>query len=118
MSKNDHIENKTGIFIGTGILGGFLAAVCCIGPLLLTILGVSGAAVLAKFDVFRIPLIIFVFGVFSFAGYQLYKKRNSCDPNSICSDPKKYKRMVIAYWVGLVLALLGILSPEFVAWLY
>ncbi|MCH2535079.1 MAG: mercuric transporter MerT family protein [Bdellovibrionales bacterium] len=118
MAKKDHIENKTGLFIGTGVIGAFLTALCCIGPLVLTVLGVSGAAVLAKFDVFRVPLIIIVVSIFGFAGYQVFKKRNTCDPDSICADPRKYKKMVIAYFVGLVLALAGIFSPQIVAWIY
>lgn len=118
MAGKNHIENKTGLFIGTGVIGAFLTALCCIGPLVLTILGVSGAAVLAKFDVFRVPLIIIVVGIFGFAGYQLFKKRKTCEPDSICADPKKYKRIVIAYFVGLVLALAGIFSPQIVAWIY
>lgn len=118
MNKNEPIENKTGIFIGTGVVAGFLASLCCIGPLILTILGVSGAAALAKLDAFRLPLIFLVLGIFGYAGYILYKKRNVCEPGSICSDPKKYRRMVIAYWIGLVIATLGLVSPYIVAWIF
>lgn len=118
MNKNELIENKTGIFIGTGVVAGLLASLCCIGPLLLTILGVSGAAALAKFDALRVPLILFVIAIFGFAGYTLYKKRNVCEPGSICADPKKYKKMVLAYWVGLVVALIGLASPYTVAWIF
>lgn len=118
MDSKYPIENNTGLFIGTGVVGAFLTALCCIGPLVLTLLGVSGAAVLAKFDVFRIPLIIIVMALFGFAGYQLFKKRNVCEPGSICADPKKYRRMVIAYFIGLTLAIIGILSPQIVVWIY
>lgn len=118
MYEKGHIENKTGVFIGAGVIGAFLTALCCVGPLVLTILGVSGAAVLAKFDVIRIPLIIVVTAIFGFAGYLLFKKRNSCEPGSICSDPKKYKKMVIAYFIGLAFALAGIFSPQIISWLY
>lgn len=118
MKTHKPIENKTGLFIGTGVIAGLLASLCCIGPLILTILGVSGAAALAKFDAFRIPLIFLVLGIFGFAGYILYKKRNVCEPGSICADPKKYRRMVIAYWIGLVIAFLGLVSPYIVAWIF
>ncbi|MGE3610668.1 MAG: mercuric transporter MerT family protein [Bacteriovoracaceae bacterium] len=118
MMNNKPIENKTGAFIGTGIVAGLLASVCCIGPLILTLLGVSGAAALAKFDAIRIPLIFLVIGIFSFAGYTLYKKRNVCEPGSICADPKKYRKMVLAYWIGLAIAVLGVASPYIVAWIF
>ena len=112
------IENKTGLFIGTGVFAGLLASLCCIGPLVLTILGVSGAAALAKFDAIRGPLIFLVIVIFSFTGYTLYKKRKVCEPGSICADPKKYRKMLVVYWAGLVIAALGLLSPYIVAWIF
>ena len=51
-------------------------------------------------------------------GYLLFKKRETCEPGSICADPKKYKKMVIAYWVGLVIAVLGITSPNWIVWFF
>lgn len=118
MSNEKPIENRTGLFIGTGVIAGLLASLCCVGPLILTILGVSGAAALARFDVLRIPLIILIIGIFSFAGYTLYKKRKVCEPGSICADPKKYRQMVFAYWIGLGLSILGITSPYIIGWIF
>ena len=116
--KVDKIENKSGLLVGSGIVAAIIASVCCIGPLILTILGISGAAVLARFDVIRIPMIILVLILFGVAGFTLYRKRNSCEPGSICADPKKYRKMVVFYWLGLVVAVLGITSPQWVAWLF
>lgn len=118
MKSDKPIENNTGLFIGTGVIAAFLASLCCIGPLVLTVLGVSGAAALAKIDVLRVPLIVLIISIFSFAGYILYKKRNVCEPRSICSDPKKYRKMMITYWVGLGVAILGLASPYIVAWFF
>lgn len=108
---NKNIENKSGVLIGSGIVAAFIASLCCVGPLLLTLLGVSGAAVLSKIEVIRIPLIILVVIVFAIAGKILYRKRDTCEPNSICADPKKYTRMVAAYWIGLAIALIALTSP-------
>ncbi|GAB4025301.1 MAG: mercuric ion transporter MerT [Bdellovibrio sp.] len=118
MNSDSPIEKKTGLFIGTGIVASLLASLCCIGPLFLTILGVSGAAVLAKFDVIRVPLIILIIANFGFAGFTLYKKRKVCEPDSICADPKKYRKMVIIYWLGLGIAILGLASPYIIAWFF
>lgn len=117
MTEN-RIENKSSWFVGAGILAAFLSSLCCIGPLILTVLGVTGAAALSKLDIFRIPAIFIVLVLFSVAGFALYRKRNTCEPGSICADPRKLKRMMIIYWVGLVFALLGILSPWWVTWLF
>ncbi|MAE73532.1 MAG: mercury transporter [Bdellovibrionaceae bacterium] len=118
MSQIKNPENKSGWLIGGGVLASITTAICCIGPLVLTILGVSGAAVLAKFEIIRVPMIIIVVALFGAAGFYLFRKKDVCEPGSICADPKKYKNMVRAYWIGLVLAILGIFSPYWVTWFF
>ncbi|MBI2602828.1 MAG: mercury transporter [Deltaproteobacteria bacterium] len=113
-----NIENKSGLFIGSGVLAGFLTSLCCVGPLILTLLGVSGAAVLAKFHVLHLPLTVAVVGIFSVSGYNLYRKRKSCEPGSICADPRKYRAMTILYWIGLMIAVLAVTSPYWVGWIF
>ena len=114
----DKIEDKSNWLVGGGILASIIASLCCIGPLILTLLGVSGAAALASLDVLRLPMILLVVVIFGAAGYALYRKRSVCEPGSICADPKKYQKMVWFYWLGLIMALLGITSPGWVAWLF
>ncbi len=112
------LEQKSGLLIGSGIFAAFAASLCCIGPLVLTLLGISGAAVLAKFEIIRWPMIVLVVIVFAVAGRSLYKKRNSCEPGSLCADPKKWRRMALGYWLGLGIAVLGITSPQWIAWIF
>ncbi len=114
MSENK-IENKAGWLVGGGIIASVLASLCCVGPLVLTLLGVSGAAVLSQFGALRVPMIIIVLVLFGIAGISLYRKRKSCEVGSICADPKKFRKMVIFYWVGFVIAILGIASPQWIA---
>ena len=111
-------ENRSSLFIGGGVLAAFVASLCCIGPLILTILGVSGAAVLSKFDILRLPMIFIVVVLFGAAGFYLFRKKETCEPDSICANPKKYKRMVIAYWLGLIFAILGLTSPYWIVWIF
>lgn len=115
MEKN--LENKSGWLIGGGIVASIIASLCCVGPLILTVIGLSGAATLSKFDTVRTPMILLVISLFGIAGFTLYRKRTQCAPGSICADPKKYRKMIIFYWIGFVIALLGITSPQWIAWL-
>lgn len=116
MKKTKSIESKSGWFISGGVIAAIGASVCCIGPLVFTILGISGAAFLTKFDVIRIPMIFIVVVFFAIAGFSLFKKRNSCEPGSICADPVKFKKMVWMFWLGLVVAILGLSSPYWITW--
>ena len=118
MSKFKNPENKSSWLIGGGLIAALTASLCCVGPLILTLLGVSGAAFLAKFEFLRTPMIIVVVVLFGAAGFYLFRKKEVCEPGSICADPKKYKKMVAAYWIGLILAVLGILSPYWLAWFF
>lgn len=118
MSQNKTPENKSTWLIGGGVVAAIAASLCCIGPLILTIIGVSGAAAMAKFDILRVPMIIIVIILFGTAGFYLFRKKEVCEPESICADPKKYKKMVMAYWVGLILSILGIFSPYWIVWLF
>lgn len=116
--KTAKIENKSGWLVGGGILASIIASLCCVGPLILTILGVSGATALSKFETIRAPMILLVLFLFSVAGVVLFRKRNSCEPGSICADPRKFRKMVIFYSLGLMIALIGITSPQWVALLF
>lgn len=113
-----NLENKSGWLIGSGIVASLLASICCVGPLVLTVLGISGAAVLVKFEVLRLPMIFLILGMFAVAGFSLYRKRNSCEPGSLCADPRKFKKMILFYWIGLAIAILGVTSPWWVAALF
>ena len=115
MSK---IENKSGLMIGGGVFAALISSLCCVGPLVLTLLGVSGAGFLAKFDVIRLPMMVIVAVLFGYAGYILYRKRNTCEVGSICANPKKYRLLVVGYIAGLILATLLISSPYWVVWIF
>ena len=118
MEQLKNLENKSNWFVGGGIFAALVASLCCVGPLLLTLMGVTGAAVLAKFEFLRIPMVIVVAVLFGVAGYSLFKKKEACEPGSICADPQKYKKMVTAYWIGLVIAVVALTSPNWIAWLF
>lgn len=113
-----NLENKSSWLVSGGVLAAFTASLCCIGPLILTLIGISGAAVLSKLEVLRIPMIFVVVILFGAAGYLLFRKNESCEPNSICANPKKYKKMIIAYWLGLVIAILAITSTHWIMWFF
>jgi hypothetical protein len=115
MNLKKQMENNECIMIGMGVFAGFLSSLCCVGPLIFTILGVSGVAVLSRFDILRIPLVVLVVALFVLVGFFLYKKRNTCGPGAICSDLKKCRKLLIAYWIGLIIAVLGVALPNLIS---
>lgn len=113
--KVEKIQDKSAWLVGSGILASLIASVCCIGPLVLTVLGISGAAALSKFETIRAPMIGIVLILFGVSGYALFRKRISCEPGTACADPVKFRKMVVFYWLGLIAALILIFSPQIIA---
>jgi len=116
--KTKHINRRSIWLIGGGMFASFLASLCCVGPLLLTILGISGAAALSKLEAIRGPMLLLVAILFGTAGIILFRDRNSCEPGTICADPKNFRKMLVIYWIGVFSAVFWITSPYWIAWLF
>lgn len=113
MKKNELKEQS---LVKLGLASSFIVPLCCVGPLVLTLLGVSGAAILSKLHFLQFPMTIAVLAFFGVAGTSLYKKRHSCEPGSPCADPKTWKRMALLFWTGLAIAVIAISSPYWLIW--
>jgi mercuric ion transport protein len=102
-------------FLIAGILSAIGASICCLGPLVLLALGVSGAWIgsLTALEPYR-PIFIgltllFLAGAF----YRLYLVRPACSPESACADPGTLKRQRLGFWILTVLVLGIIAAPWF-----
>jgi len=97
------------------IISAVLASICCIGPLVFVLLGLSGAAFFAKFEQYRwlFGAIALVFLALSF--YITYRDRGSCAPDTSCAvNPGRRKLNKILLWVSAVLVVGFILSPNII----
>jgi len=97
-------ENKTKPQWGliAAITAAIAASVCCIGPLLLVGLGVSGAWIsnLTIFEPYRPIFITLTFLFLGFAFYKVYRKpkTENCEPGSYCANPKTDKINKAVLW--------------------
>ncbi len=108
--------NKTGkVTLVGGAVAALLSSLCCLGPLVLVTLGVSGAwiANLAALEPYR-PIFIGVALVcMAFAYRQIYRApaAQACEPGTLCALPQTnrlYKRM---FWVVSALVLAALTFP-------
>jgi mercuric ion transport protein len=102
-----------------GVLAAIGASVCCVGPLVLLGLGVSGAwiANLTALEPLR-PILIGVTLVFLALAYRrLYGVAQVCAPGTACADTTVLQRQRTTFWIVsvLVLALLAFpwIAPAF-----
>lgn len=82
--------------VGTAIAG----SLCCVGPLVLLALGVSGAWIghLTALEPYR-PIFIGVTLIFlALAFRQLYLLPQRCEPGESCADPRRVRRQRRVFW--------------------
>ncbi len=83
-----------------GITAAVLASVCCVGPLLLLGLGVSGAWIsnLAALEPFRPYMIGATLLFLALAFRKLYLVPQNCAPDASCANPKTLRKQRFLFW--------------------
>lgn len=110
--ENPGVEANSGKrwFVAGGALGALLASSCCILPLLLISLGVSGAWIgsLTVLEPFK-PVFIGVAAIFIAAGFWhvYFRKAESCEEGTACARPDSARLTKAALWISTVLVLLA-----------
>ena len=103
---------------GRGALfaGGFaaiLASTCCLGPLVLVMLGFSGAWIgnLTALEPYR-PLFIGVALVALYFAYRrIYRPAQACKPGEVCAIAQVRTTYKLIFWVVAVLVLVALGFP-------
>ncbi|MBN9462224.1 MAG: mercuric ion transporter MerT [Burkholderiales bacterium] len=103
----------------TGGLAAILASTCCLGPLVLITLGVSGAWIsnLTLLEPYR-PIFIGAAVIALFFAYRrIWKPATSCEPGQVCALPQIKRGYKVLFWVvvALVIIALGfpLIAPRF-----
>jgi mercuric ion transport protein len=99
-----------------GVLAAIGASVCCVGPLVLLMLGIGGAWVanLTALEPLR-PWLIGATVLFLGLAYRhLYLQPQICEPGTACAEPIVLRRQRAIFWF-VALALLALLSVPWLA---
>jgi mercuric ion transport protein len=102
---------KRRLFAAGGVIGAILASTCCVVPLLLVTLGISGAWIgnLTALEPYK-PYVAGVALVFIGLGFrQVYvKARPACVDGSYCARPDSAVVTKTVLWVSTVIVLLAL----------
>lgn len=103
-----------------GVAAGIGASLCCVGPLVLLALGISGAWIgsLTALEPYRpifIGLTLLFLGV---AFRKLYPARRVCTPENSCAEPRVIRRQRLTFWVVAALLLGLLLAPVVIPLFY
>lgn len=110
------VSFKVNCSLLAGTLAAIGASVCCVGPLALLMLGISGAwiAHLSAFEPFRPWFVAATLLFLGLAFRKLYLQAQVCEPGASCADPAVLRRQRLVFWL-VAFALLGLLSVPWVA---
>ncbi|MBA3446946.1 MAG: mercury transporter MerT [Pseudaminobacter sp.] len=99
---------RKGWLAAGGVLGAFLASACCIGPLVLLTLGISGAWIgnLTALEPYKPIFAVIALGFIGAGFRQVYfRKPVVCEPGSYCARPSSARITKAMLWASLVLVL-------------
>ena len=112
-------SGKRGVLAAGGVLGAVLASSCCIGPLLLLSLGVSGAWIgnLTALAPYQPVFLVVTFGFLGAGFWTVYRKpKVACEAGSYCASPRSDRLLKLALWAATFLALaavaVNVLAPR------
>ena len=99
-----------------GVLAAVGASACCVAPLVLLALGVSGAWIgtLTALEPYRPALVGLTVVFFGLAFRELYLVPKACEPGTACADPGVAGRQRGMFWIVAFLAA-GLLAVPLVA---
>ena len=92
----------------TGALAALLASTCCLGPLLLLGLGVSGAWIgdLTVLEPWRPLFIAWALAALGLAARRLWRRAPACGAGAMCALPHRRRRYKLMF--GAVVLLVGV----------
>ncbi|WP_343685021.1 mercuric ion transporter MerT [Asticcacaulis sp.] len=104
-------KNFSALFLGG--LAAVLASTCCLGPLLLAGIGVSGAWIgnLTMLEPFRPIFIGVALVAIFFAGRRIYRPAKACDADDLCAKPGTKTVYRIIFWVVAALIMVALAYP-------
>lgn len=103
----------------------FLASACCLGPLVLALLGLGGAGLLIALEPYRPYLLVATFGLLGAGFYLAYRPRPASAPAAAgsgdaceCPVPRASRAGRALLWVAAVVALAFLAFPYVAPWIW
>ena len=96
-----------------GGLAAILASTCCLGPLVLVALGLSGAWIgnLTLLEPYRPLFIAGSLVALFFAGRGIFRPAHACEPGEACAVPRTRRVYKILFWMVSALVLVALVYP-------
>ena len=98
-----------------GALAAIVASVCCLGPLVLVTVGISGAWIsnLVAFEPYRPYAIAVALVCMVFAYRKIYAAPapEACEPGTLCAVPETRRVYRVMFWVVSAIVVVALIFP-------
>jgi mercuric ion transport protein len=103
-----------------GGLAAVLASTCCLGPLVLVVLGLSGAWIgnLTRLEPYRPFFIAGALVALLFAGRRIFRPAEACQPGELCAVPRTRRVYKTIFWIVSALVLVALVYPYVAKFFY
>lgn len=109
MDESNKVAATTTGAIGISAFASFVG-LCCIGPWAVALFGVSGAVALARWQPYRIPIIVLAAALLGWAFWRVYKPQPVCADGSCPAAPSVWVKAML--WMATALVLLAFFAEE------
>jgi len=111
-AENSRHGNGSGALFVGGIAA-ILASTCCLGPLVLVALGLSGAWIgnLTRLEPYRPFFIGGALVALVFAGRRIFRPAQPCEPGEVCAVPRARRAYEIVFGIVSALVLIALVYP-------
>ena len=111
-------SGSAALFVGS--LAAVLASTCCLGPLVLVALGLSGAWIgnLTRLEPYRPFFIAAALVALFLAGQRIFRPAQVCNPGEACAIPRTRRIYKILFVTVCVLVVIALAFPYVVRFFY
>ena len=109
--ENGERSQHNGLLATGAVAGAILASACCVVPLLLVTLGISGAWIsnLTALEPYKPYVAAVTLGLIGFGFWRVYfQPKPACVEGSYCARPQSSVVTKAALWIGAAITLLAI----------
>lgn len=106
--------------LAVGGIAAILASTCCLGPLVLVVLGFSGAWIgnLTLLEPYRPVFIGAALVALFFAWRSIFRPAAACEPGEVCAIPQVRTTYRLVFWIVVALVLVALTFPYFAPLFY
>lgn len=103
-----------------GGIAAILASTCCLGPLVLVVLGFSGAWIgnLTALEPYRPYFLVAALVALGLAWRRIFRPAAVCQPGEVCAIPQVQRTYKFIFWIVAVLTLIAFVFPYAVPFFY